>query len=73
MDSFKIKVLIKTLPSYLLFFNIYVKIVGEVIQRFELGCHQYANHIQLCCKLSKDTIEIVKILNCYLGTILEWM
>lgn len=49
--------------------NICVKLVGELIQKFRVYCHQYAGDTQLCLSFIVDGVWA---LECYLALVLEW-
>lgn len=54
-------------------FNICVKLLGEVIQIFGLGCHQYTDNTCFYLILPADPREDVETLNQCLELLLEWM
>ncbi|KAF7243701.1 Pleckstrin-likey domain-containing family M member 3 [Varanus komodoensis] len=51
-------------------FNIYMKTLGEVIRRFGLRCHQYADDTQL---YHSTPCEAVTVLNQCLAEVMGWM
>ncbi|KAF7239551.1 Ceramide synthase 3 [Varanus komodoensis] len=56
-----------------LLFNIYMKPLGEVIRRFRLWSHQYADDTQLYLSLLTNPAEAVAVLNRCLAEVMDWM
>ncbi|KAF7251092.1 putative RNA-directed DNA polymerase from transposon BS [Varanus komodoensis] len=56
-----------------LLFNIYMKPLGEVIQRCGLRNHQYADDTQLYLSFSTNPGEAVAVLNWCLAEVMGWM
>uniref|UniRef100_A0A8D2J9T3 Reverse transcriptase domain-containing protein n=1 Tax=Varanus komodoensis TaxID=61221 RepID=A0A8D2J9T3_VARKO len=56
-----------------LLFNIYMKPLGEVIRRFGLWDHQYADDTQLHLSFSTNPGEAVTVLNQCLAEVIGWM
>ncbi|KAF7251034.1 putative RNA-directed DNA polymerase from transposon BS [Varanus komodoensis] len=56
-----------------LLFNIYMKLLGEVIQRCGLRNHQYADDTQLYLSFSTNPGEAVAVLNRCLAEVMGWM
>ncbi|KAF7252305.1 hypothetical protein EYD10_02240, partial [Varanus komodoensis] len=56
-----------------LLFNIYMKPLGEVIQRCGLWNHQYADDTQLYLSFSTNPGEAVAVLNRCLAEVMGWM
>ncbi|KAF7240922.1 Craniofacial development protein 2 [Varanus komodoensis] len=56
-----------------LLFNIYMKLLGEVIRRCGLRNHQYADDTQLYLSFSTNPGEAVAVLNRCLAEVREWM
>ena len=54
-------------------FNIYMKPLGAVIQRFGVRCHQYADDTQLYFSFSSSSGEAVDVLNWCLAVTMDWM
>ena len=50
-----------------------MKLLGGVIQRCGLRCHQYADDTQLYLSFSSNPGEAVAILNQCLSIVMEWM
>ncbi|XP_048340522.1 malignant fibrous histiocytoma-amplified sequence 1 homolog [Sphaerodactylus townsendi] len=66
---------ISSTSQYLIFsatlFTIYVKLLGEVVQRLGLDCHQYAGDTQLFFAFLVDPMEAAETLNQCLEAVLE--
>ncbi|KAF7251687.1 putative RNA-directed DNA polymerase from transposon BS [Varanus komodoensis] len=56
-----------------LLFNIYMKLLGEVIRRCGLRNHQYADDTQLYLSFSTNPGEAVAVLNRCLAEVMGWM
>ncbi|KAF7253219.1 hypothetical protein EYD10_00056 [Varanus komodoensis] len=56
-----------------LLFNIDMKPLGEVIRRFELWCHQYADDTQLYLSFTSTPGEVVAVLSQCLTEVMGWM
>ncbi|KAF7236005.1 Catenin delta-1, partial [Varanus komodoensis] len=56
-----------------LLFNIYMKLLGEVIRRCGLRNHQYADDTQLYLSFSTNPGDAVAVLNRCLGEVMGWM
>ncbi|KAF7253873.1 putative RNA-directed DNA polymerase from transposon BS [Varanus komodoensis] len=56
-----------------LLFNIYMKLLGEVIRRCGLRNHQYADDTQLYLSFSTNPGEAVAVLNWCLAEVMGWM
>ncbi|KAF7254640.1 putative RNA-directed DNA polymerase from transposon BS [Varanus komodoensis] len=56
-----------------LIFNIYMKLLGEVIRRCGLRNHQYADDTQLYLSFSTNPGEAVAVLNRCLAEVMGWM
>ncbi|KAF7254271.1 CMP-N-acetylneuraminate-beta-1,4-galactoside alpha-2,3-sialyltransferase [Varanus komodoensis] len=56
-----------------LLFNIYMKLLGEVIRRCGLRNHQYSDDTQLCLSFSTNPGEAVAVLNRCLAEVMGWM
>lgn len=54
------------------FLNIYMKLLGEVIQRSGLNCHQHVDDTQLCLVQPEDPKDAVITMNMCLEAVLEW-
>uniref|UniRef100_A0A803TXA5 Reverse transcriptase domain-containing protein n=1 Tax=Anolis carolinensis TaxID=28377 RepID=A0A803TXA5_ANOCA len=53
--------------------NIYMKLLGEIIQSFGVRCHLYADDVQLCHSFPPVTQEAVQVLNRCLAAVSDWM
>ncbi|KAF7237686.1 putative RNA-directed DNA polymerase from transposon BS, partial [Varanus komodoensis] len=53
--------------------NIYMKLLGEVIRRFGLWSHQYADDTQLYLSFTSAPGEVVAVLNQCLAKVIGWM
>ena len=51
---------------------IYIRLLGEIIQRFGVYCHQYADDTRLCISFSSSVVEAVKTLECCLAAGIDW-
>ncbi|KAF7250651.1 hypothetical protein EYD10_03890 [Varanus komodoensis] len=56
-----------------LLFNVYMKPLGEVIRRYGLRNHQYADDTQLYLSFSTNPGEAVAVLNRCLAEVMGWM
>ncbi|KAF7240862.1 Receptor-type tyrosine-protein phosphatase T [Varanus komodoensis] len=56
-----------------LLFNVYMKLLGEVIRRCGLRNHQYADDTQLYLSFSTNPGEAVAVLNRCLAEVMGWM
>ncbi|KAF7249630.1 putative RNA-directed DNA polymerase from transposon BS [Varanus komodoensis] len=56
-----------------LLFNVYMKLLGEVIRRCGLRNHQYADDTQLYLSFSTNPGEAVAVLNWCLAEVMVWM
>ena len=54
-------------------FNIYMKLLGEVVRRFGLRSQQYADDTQLYLSFSTNLGVAVAVLNLCLDSIMIWM
>ena len=44
------------------FFNIYMKLMGEAVESFGVGCHQYADDTQLYLSFLSKSEEAISVL-----------
>lgn len=51
----------------------YMNLLGKITQRFEVGCHLYADDTQLYISLPSCSREAVDVLDCYLEVVGVWM
>uniref|UniRef100_A0A803TP95 Reverse transcriptase domain-containing protein n=1 Tax=Anolis carolinensis TaxID=28377 RepID=A0A803TP95_ANOCA len=54
-------------------FNIYMKLLGEIIRSFGVQCHLYTDDVQLCHSFPPVTKEAVQVLNRCLAAVSDWM
>ena len=54
-------------------FNIYMKLLGEVLQSFGVQCHQYEDDTQLFLSFPPNSREDVLTLNQCLASVKGWM
>uniref|UniRef100_A0A803SX51 ribonuclease H n=1 Tax=Anolis carolinensis TaxID=28377 RepID=A0A803SX51_ANOCA len=54
-------------------FNIYMKLLGEIIRSFGVRCHLYTDDVQLCHSFPPVTKEAIQVLNWCLATVLDCM
>lgn len=57
----------------LMLFSIYMEPVKEIIQRFGIWCHQYADNIQLYFSLPPKSEEAASSLDQCLISVIDWM
>ena len=48
---------------------LYIKLLGEVIRSFALGCHQYADDTQFYISIPNESGEAVTMLDCCMETV----
>lgn len=54
-------------------FSIYLKSLGEVMRRFGLWCHQYADDHQLYFSIPSNLKEALETLNLVLKKVMDWI
>ncbi|XP_053154728.1 ras-GEF domain-containing family member 1C isoform X2 [Hemicordylus capensis] len=54
-------------------FNIYMKLLGEIIRRFGAGCYQYADDTQIYFSMSTSSGGGITSLNACLEVVMSWM
>lgn len=53
-------------------FNIYVKLLGEVINRSRVKCLHYVDDIYLYLSVTTSAVKVIQILECCQASVLEW-